>query len=376
MLDWSKVWLKLEFDDPGKTPPARSPSELKRIVATIGVHRRIAIGHVISLEVRSEFQVVVALQPGKIVDKLILGGVRCCRIAAPIETDRATLAQSGGKVGAAIGVVIKLCGRSRQGCCRLAGPKGKRIVEGRHDELIGEIRAENVCVVKLTVPDWLIALHVQQRIDDTDEVRLEALIVVHANEDLLLVAEVPVDAANDHILPSERRVSHPPPPSCRGRRPLVTGYWYRNRCRPAHKPVFPRSCRNPKLRSILQRTVSSRDWHGGAIKRRGLQQIEHLRIQRNTGCGNGVQGRVLKCGGGKIHKTGRGLDVADAFRIGEEEQLIAEDRAADLGCVLVGNRLLARRTNQVIEEVIRIETVAVIGLIQKAVDTIGAVFRT
>ena len=42
--------------------------------------------------------------------------------------------------------------------------------------------------------------HVEQRIDDADKGRLVALIVANTYKDLLLVAEVPVDAANDHML--------------------------------------------------------------------------------------------------------------------------------------------------------------------------------
>jgi len=42
---------------------------------------------------------------------------------------------------------------------------------------------------------------------------------------------------------------------------------------------------------------------------------------------------------GKIHETRAGLNVANPFRVGKEEELVTLDGAADLRGILVGGQL-------------------------------------
>src|SRR6202044_2018804 len=99
---------------------------------------------------------------------------------------------------------------------------------------------------------------------------------------------------------------------------------------------------------------------------------EHLSVQARAGGRNGVQNCVLQCGRRKVDVVRNWLDVPDTLGVGEKEQLVADNRPTDLAGILIRNRLAFRRSGQVIEKAVRVESGAVVIPGQQTVQTIAS----
>src|SRR5712672_2371997 len=107
------------------------------------------VSEVDPLKVHSEFQTVIALRPGKVIDDLILGDVAALRVpvklapharevAVQYEATVSTLSFSYGG------------GKNSGGCREICRSKNRTVVRGSDNQLVDQIRAESMRLGQLT----------------------------------------------------------------------------------------------------------------------------------------------------------------------------------------------------------------------------------
>ena len=106
--------------------------------------------------------------------------------------------------------------------------------------------------------------------------------------------------------------------------------------------------------------------------RRGVVQTEGLLIEGHISGGNPGQQRLLKGQGGEGNVTGGRQDIAEAFVVGEEEELVLDDRTSAVHCPLVGDCLGTSDARLLAEPIIRIENAAVVPVVSRSVELVAA----
>ena len=279
------------------------------------------------------------------------------------------LAEAARPVGAAV-IKHKLGGESGEAGAQVLGSEEGAIPVRCADEAVDGAGRNYPRVGHLALVGGLVALRVENRADRAGLGRLQAMVGLETEVDLLIRGDVVIDAAREkplRALVREAVVEGGRAARVDAEDPARTGR------RAAQGPAAQAAVLvGHEVVAILQGATSIDHGDRAVASRCGVPKTERLLIEGLLARRNGIEDVILERRAGQRNGRRARQLVAQTLIIGIEEQLVLNDASSPGDRVLVGIREGPRRTRGVREEVVRVQLGAIPVVLHGPVEVVRA----